>query len=157
MSVVSAILSMRVWFLALGLPFFFLQQPCPAQETKPAGTESRASEMTSADNLTLKRALAAYDQGHARQAEPLLRDLTRRYPTNFAATETLGLIYAEGGDFPSAIPLLEKACAVRASSASPRMSSTEFSNSSASIAPRFCGWSPTVSRTAFRVSQSLRV
>jgi len=72
--------------------------------------------MTSADNLMLKRALSAYDQGHADQAEPLLLDLTHRYPGNFAVTETLGLIYAEGGDFLSAMPLLEKACAVRPSS-----------------------------------------
>lgn len=115
---VSAILSVRLCFLALALPFFFFfQQPCHAQQAKPAAAESRASEMTFADTLTLKHALSAYDEGHAQQAEPLLRDLAHRYPTNFAATETLGLIYAEGGDFRSAIPLLEKACAVRPSSA----------------------------------------
>lgn len=113
----SAIRSRRLRYLASLLPFFFIQQPCPAQEAKPIATETRANEMPPADNLMLKRALAAYDQGHADQAKPLLLELTRRFPTNFAVTETLGLIYAEGGDFPPAIPLLEKACALRPSSA----------------------------------------
>lgn len=113
----SAIRSRWLRFLALLLSFSSFQEPCLAQETKPIATETRANEMPSADNLMLKRALSAYDQGHDDQSEPLLLDLTHRYPGNFAATETLGLIYAERGDFPSAIPLLEKACAVRPSSA----------------------------------------
>ncbi len=113
----SAIRARRLWLLASLHLFFLFHQRCLAQEERPKPAEARASSMTSGDSLILGRALSAYDQGHADQAKPFLVDLTRRFPTNFAATETLGLIYAEGGDLPSAIPLLEKACALRPSSA----------------------------------------
>jgi predicted Zn-dependent protease len=73
--------------------------------------------MTSTDRIALYRALAAYDQRRPEEAEPVLRELVPRYPGNFEATETLGLIYGEGGKLSSALPLLEKACVIRPSSA----------------------------------------
>ena len=102
--------------LALGLPLLVLLCPCRAQDGVPVATETRSVQMPATDNLALKRALSAYDRGHAQEAEPMLRDLVRRYPADFAALETLGLIYAEWGESQSAIPLLERAAAVRPSS-----------------------------------------
>lgn len=72
--------------------------------------------MSSADRSALIQALDAYDQGRPDEARPVLEQLVRRYPDSFEATETLGLIAAEGGDFAAALPRLEKACALRPSS-----------------------------------------
>ena len=114
---VFAIPSRRFFFLAPSLFFFFFQGPGKAQEAKPATRETSVDAMASADDRALKLALSAYDQGDARKAEPVLRELAQRYPANFVVTETLGLICAERGDGASAIPLLEKASALRPSSA----------------------------------------
>jgi len=87
------------------------------QNTKSDSSPHQTELMTSADKAALSRALAAYDQGRADEAEPVLRNLVRRYPGNFEAAETLGLIYAEGGDLSSALSFFERACVMRPSSA----------------------------------------
>jgi predicted Zn-dependent protease len=94
----------------------FSPRPGSAQEAKLATAEASVDAMAPADDRALKLALSAYDQGDARKAEPVLRDLARRYPANFVVAETLGLICAERGDGASAIPLLEKASKLRPSS-----------------------------------------
>jgi len=105
------------WPMAFALGFAVLQPSVHAQGTKQPSPEVQARILTDADKAALTRALAAYDQGRAQESESVLRDLVRRFPSNFEATETLGLIYAEGGDLSSALPLLEKACILRPSSA----------------------------------------
>lgn len=65
--------------------------------------------LSAADTESLHQALDAYDQGQAAKAEPILRDLARRFPANFEANEALGSLYAEAGDFARALPYLEHA------------------------------------------------
>lgn len=88
--------------------------PLWAQQTaRPA----RASTMSASDREALAAALRAQDQGTPQQAEPVLRALARKYPTNFDVVESLGVLYAEGGEFASALPLFERACKLHGSSA----------------------------------------
>jgi len=106
----------QLLILAIAVRLLFFQASLYAQNST-ANTKPSADQIPNhADQIALERALAVYDQGRAQQAEPALRDLVHRYPGNFAATETLGLIYAESGNFTSALPLLEKACRLRPSS-----------------------------------------
>lgn len=65
--------------------------------------------MPAADTSALHRAIDAYDQGNASQAEPVLRDLAKRYPADFQANEALGSLYVEAGDLSQALPYLERA------------------------------------------------
>jgi tetratricopeptide (TPR) repeat protein len=74
-----------------------------AQTTHPA-------TMTDRDRSTLREALSAYDAGNMSVAEPPLRELANRYPSNFEANEALGSLYAESGDIARSIPYLEHAC-----------------------------------------------
>lgn len=73
--------------------------------------------ITHVDRIALSQALEAYNQGRTAEAKPVLEKLVRKYPSNFAVVETLGLMDAEAGDFSSALPLLKKACTIRPSSA----------------------------------------
>ena len=66
--------------------------------------------MTAADQAVLRDAIDAYDHGDAAHAEPLLRELSKRYPRSYEAHEALGSLYAEAGDFAQALPLLQQAC-----------------------------------------------
>ncbi len=68
-----------------------------------------AAQMKPADATKLREALAAYEQGRAHEAQPILQRLLSLYPANFDINETLGLIHAEAGDFLAALPLLERA------------------------------------------------
>lgn len=68
--------------------------------------------MSVADRNALHVALDAYDQGQAAKAEPMLRDLARRYPKNYEANEALGGIYAEANDLVQALPYLQRACEI---------------------------------------------
>lgn len=104
----------QLWILCASTLFLFFSCPLHAQAARTKPEERIASQK---DRTSLKLALAAYDQGRPQGAEPALRDLVHRYPGNFAATETLGLILAERGDFLSALPLLQTACRLRPSSA----------------------------------------
>ena len=111
-------ISSRKQFLILVVAelLLFFQTPLHAQDSI-SHTKLGAHQIPNhADQIALESALAAYDQGRVEEAEPALRGLVQRYPENFAATETLGLIYAEGGNLTSALPLLEKACHLRSSS-----------------------------------------
>ncbi len=73
---------------------------------------SSAPHMTAADRKALQTALDAYDQGNAKAAEPVLRDLARRYPGSYEANEALGSLYVESGAETQALPYLEHACAI---------------------------------------------
>jgi tetratricopeptide (TPR) repeat protein len=72
-----------------------------------------AAQTGAADAAKLREALAAYDQGRAQEAQPILQDLLSRHPASFEINETLGLIHAEAGDFSIALPLLERAAHLR--------------------------------------------
>lgn len=72
-------------------------------------TRAHVPAMSAADQAALRTALEAYDAGNATQAEPILRDLTARYPRSFEASEALGSIYAEANDSARALPYLERA------------------------------------------------
>lgn len=50
------------------------------------------------------------DAGKPEQAEPVLRRLAERYPSNDQVNEALGLIYAERGEMTRALPYLQRAC-----------------------------------------------
>jgi predicted Zn-dependent protease len=110
---VSGVLPGRLLACTLSFPFLLLSV-ARSQDAPPA--RATATSLSALDTATLKRALSAYDQGHAREAEPLLRDLVRRYPKNFEAMETLGLVYAEDGNPSLALLLLEESCRLRPSS-----------------------------------------
>jgi len=62
------------------------------------------------DEASLRAALDAYDQGRLLEAEPVLLDLTKRYPKSYEAAEALGSVYAEAGDLGRAVASLQKAC-----------------------------------------------
>jgi tetratricopeptide (TPR) repeat protein len=113
----SAICPRCLAFLAIWSAFLFAQRPCCAQSETTGDIDAQSNLLSAMDQHTLQRALSAYDRGSAQEAESLLRVLVRRYPANFTATETLGLINAERGDVSSAITLLKRACTVRPSSA----------------------------------------
>ncbi len=66
--------------------------------------------MSSQDQAALHAALDAYDEGKASQAEPVLRDLVRRYPKSYEANEALGSLYAEAGELSRALPYLQQSC-----------------------------------------------
>ena len=79
--------------------------------------QAAAAQMSAADTAKLREALAAYDQGRAAEAQPVLEELRRRHPANFDINETLGLIHAEAGDLTRALPLLEEAARLEPRSA----------------------------------------
>ncbi len=68
--------------------------------------------MASTDSSALQKALDAYDQGRAADAEPVLLDLTVRYPASYEASEALGALFAESGKMDRALPLLKRAAAL---------------------------------------------
>lgn len=65
--------------------------------------------MSSSDLVSLHTALDAYDGGHADTAEPVLVELSRRYPSSYPVQEALGSIYAEAGSYDRALPYLQRA------------------------------------------------
>jgi tetratricopeptide (TPR) repeat protein len=97
----------RIFRIALlpNLIFFagaLLAQTSNSKQTTP-------HPMSPQDRTQLHKALDAYDAGNAAQAEPLLRDLSKRYPANYEANEALGSLYAEGGDYAQALTFLKHA------------------------------------------------
>ena len=78
-------------------------------QTSRHSTPTRTT-MSSTDVSALHAALDAYDAGKAAEAEPVLRDLAKRYPGSFEANEALGSLYAESGDFARALPFLQRSC-----------------------------------------------
>ena len=81
----------------------------PAQTSVRAASASR---MSSQDQSLLRIALDGYDGGRPLEAEPTLRDLAKKYPSNYEANEALGSLYAEAGDPARAIPYLQKSCSL---------------------------------------------
>ena len=79
-------------------------------QAQPAKAAHSQKEMSSQDRETLRIALDAYDQGDAAKAEPLLRDLTKRYPGSYEANEALGSLFAESGKLEEALPYLRHSC-----------------------------------------------
>ena len=77
-----------------------------------AGSARLPAQGSVRDEHALQQALDAYDRGDA-SAGPQLRSLVTRHPQNFAATEALGSLYAEGGDLTRALPLLKHAVALQ--------------------------------------------
>lgn len=78
---------------------------------------SQVRGLSANDQHQLTRALAADDAGHPQQAEQPLLDLARRHPQNFEISESLGLVYAELGEYKRACPYLEKATRANPASA----------------------------------------
>lgn len=70
-----------------------------------------------AQQQKLTQAISLYNQGHTREAEPLLKDILRGHPRNGVANETLGLIYAGQGELERALPYLSRAAQAPSSSA----------------------------------------
>lgn len=79
--------------------------------------QSPAEGMPAEQRQELAQAEALYQQGQAKEAEDVLRNLLRRYPRNEAANATLGLIYAEQGTMERALPYLSLAAQSPASTA----------------------------------------
>ncbi len=103
----SAVLRFRK-LIILSASALLLALPLAAQTQHP---------LSAADRAALSRALDAQDQGHPEVAEPALRDLARRNPSSFEVLESLGVLYAEGNRFDSALPLLKKAATLQPGSA----------------------------------------
>lgn len=70
-----------------------------------------------AQQQELTQAISLYNQGHIREAEPLLQNILRSHPRNGTANETLGLIYAGQGELERALPYLSRAAQVPSSPA----------------------------------------
>ena len=83
----------------------------------PSALFSQVQGLRAHDQHELASALAADDAGHPGQAEQPLLDLARRYPQNFEISESLGLVYAELGEYKRACPYLEKATKANSKSA----------------------------------------
>ncbi len=95
------------------LPSLLLVLVAGALPAQTSATKHPAhNSMSVADQTRLHTALDAYDAGHAAQAEPVLRDLSQRYPSNYEANEALGSLYAESGDFAKALPFLKHAARI---------------------------------------------
>jgi predicted Zn-dependent protease len=96
---------------ALPLPvLFLLSGALPAQTSASKHTPSNS--MSSQDQARLHTALDAYNAGQTARAEPILRDLSKRYPANYEANEALGSLYAESGDVAQALPFLKHAAEI---------------------------------------------
>jgi len=89
------------------LILFVLSGALSAQTSVSKSTPPNS--MSAQDKARLHTALDAYDAGQAAQAEPILRELSKRYPANFEASEALGSLYAESGDVAQALPFLKHA------------------------------------------------
>lgn len=76
-----------------------------------------AFQVSPSDRERIQNALEAYKSGRNGEARQALNDLAERYPSNFEVIETLGLIYAEQGEFERALPLLAAGCKANPSSA----------------------------------------
>ncbi len=74
-----------------------------------ANLRAQIAGISSADQASFQRAMAAMDAGHGEAAKPVLEDLRARHPDNFEMNESLGLLYAGMGDLTSALPLIKKA------------------------------------------------
>jgi tetratricopeptide (TPR) repeat protein len=96
--------------LSCSLPLPLLPASLYAQSSSHA---IRTTAMSTGDHETLRKALDAYDQGNSQIAEPLLLDLTRRFPKNYESHEALGSLYAESGNYQRALPLLQQAVTLR--------------------------------------------
>lgn len=68
-----------------------------------------AQQIAPSDQAAFRQALNAIDAGNSEQAEPVLRKLAERYPSNDQISEALGLIYAERGQMTRALPYLQRA------------------------------------------------
>lgn len=74
---------------------------------------AQPATLSTADQASLQKALAALDAGDSQAAKPVLEDLHARYPASFEINESLGLLYASGGDIASALPLIAAAASER--------------------------------------------
>jgi tetratricopeptide (TPR) repeat protein len=68
------------------------------------------------DQTNFQKATAALDAGNSQAAKPILESLHARYPFNFEINESLGLLYASGGDLTSALPLISAAASEKPTS-----------------------------------------
>ncbi|CAN5574874.1 hypothetical protein BH10ACI4_BH10ACI4_20740 [soil metagenome] len=98
----------RILRKARPLPFWFLFAGALMAQTSTA-KHSPTPSMSQQDQTRLHTALDAYDAGQSAQAEPILRDLSKRYPSSYEANEALGSLYAESGDMEKALPILQHA------------------------------------------------
>jgi predicted Zn-dependent protease len=100
---------------ALTALVILLSPPLAQTQSKPAARSKAASQSTSisaSDAATLRKALDAYDRGDLKAAEPILQELSARYPKNYEANEALGSLYAESDDITHAMTYLERAASV---------------------------------------------
>lgn len=93
-------------------------RPLQGQIAAPAVArpQREAQTLNSSELIQLKSASADEDAGNTQRAESVLRDLVKRHPCNFDVLETLGLLYADKGEFTAARPFLEQAAKVAPSS-----------------------------------------
>lgn len=72
---------------------------------------AQTASIAPSDQVRYQKAMEAVNRGDAAVAQPLLEDLHRRYPGNFAVNESLGLIYAAQNHLNLALPLMKAAAA----------------------------------------------
>lgn len=95
----------RLEALQFALPLLL----CLLANSRP-GAYAQNTTITAADQAAFQQALNQVDAGNSEQAEPVLRRLAGRYPSNDQISEALGLIYAERGEMTQALPYLQRAC-----------------------------------------------
>jgi tetratricopeptide (TPR) repeat protein len=71
--------------------------------------KAQPASLSADDQAGFQSAMAALDAGNSQLAKPILEKLHGRYPSNFAINESLGLLYASGGDVTTALPLMTAA------------------------------------------------
>jgi len=86
-------------------------EPRPASQA-PSKASAQSKDVSASDAAALRKALDAYDQGDLHGAEPVLRELSARYPKNYEANEALGSLYAESGELTRAMTYLQRAASV---------------------------------------------
>lgn len=102
--VVSSLKHLAAAALLIGVAL----SPLRAQ-TRSQQRADHAPAMSRDDAAALSSALAAYDDGKAAAAKPVLERLALKYPDNFAANEAAGLLFVDAGDFSHAVPFLQRA------------------------------------------------
>ena len=70
---------------------------------------AQQASLSADDQASFRGAMASIDAGNSGAARIVLEDLHTRYPSTFEINESLGLLYASGGDLTSALPLMTAA------------------------------------------------
>src|SRR5882762_9655341 len=73
--------------------------------------------MTASDQIRFQKAIEAYEAGRYIEAQPVLQELARTYPSNADVQAATGMLFLESGKIESGLPFLSKAYRLNSQSA----------------------------------------